>query len=177
MATREFARLKVLADGALAQVPPDRYFTVLSEGGNSVATIVKHLGGNMRSRWTDFLTTDGEKPWRDRDREFELDGGDSREALQAQWEEGWRVLFAALSPLRAGDEERVIVIRGESMTVSQAIHRQLTHYAYHVGQLVFLAKHFAADEWKTLSVPRGGSKQFNAAPETYIATKNRTSST
>ena len=167
-ATREFRRLRRLADGALAQVPPDRFMTALSEDGNSVAAIVKHMSGNMRSRWTDFLTSDGEKPWRDRDREFERDADDSRETLLGRWEEGWSTLFAALSELRPVDEDRTVTIRGESMTVTQAIHRQLTHYAYHVGQIVFLAKHFAGGDWRSLSVPRGESARFNSNPEKYL---------
>ncbi len=166
--TRECKRLKDLAERAMGQVPPDRFATALSEGGNSIAVIVKHMSGNMRSRWTEFLTSDGEKPWRDRDREFEIDQDDTREALLARWEEGWRALFATLAGLGPDDLGRTVTIRREPMTVSQAIHRQLTHYAYHVGQIVVLAKHLAGGDWKTLSVARGESARFNDAPDTYL---------
>lgn len=167
-ATREFKRLKRLADRALQQIPGDAFFSTLAEDDNSVAILVKHLSGNMRSRWSDFLDSDGEKPWRNRDREFEIDANDSRESLDAAWETGWRALFAALSTLGPDDLDRVVKIRGEELTVLQAIHRQLPHYAYHVGQLVFLARHFAGERWQTLSVRRGGSTEFNANPEKYL---------
>jgi hypothetical protein len=157
-----------LADGALAQVPGDRFFAVLSADENSIAVLVKHVSGNMRSRWTDVLTTDGEKPWRDRDAEFEIGPGDSRDALEAAWERGWLALFEALTPLRGTDLGRTVVIRGEQLTVLQAIHRQLTHYAYHVGQIVLLARHLAGDAWKTLSIARGQSGRFNASPKSYL---------
>jgi uncharacterized damage-inducible protein DinB len=167
-AAREFRKLKALADRALARVPDDRYFTVPSEGANSLALLVKHMSGNMRSRWTEFLTSDGEKPWRDRDGEFEIGPDDTRAALSARWEEGWRLLFAALEGLGADDESRSVTIRGESLTVTQAIVRQLSHYAYHTGQIVYLAKQFAGRDWESLSVPRGGSKRFNEHPDPYL---------
>jgi hypothetical protein len=167
-AEREFGRLKRLADGALEQVPRDRYFEALVEDGNSIAILVKHLGGNLRSRWADFLASDGEKPWRDRDAEFEIGPDDSRESLEERWEEGWMLLFDALRGLGSDDEERPVSIRGETLTAYQAVQRQLTHYAYHVGQIVFLARTFAGGDWRSLSVPRGESKRFNAAPDPYL---------
>ena len=112
------------------------------------------MAGNLRSRFTDFLTTDGEKPTRDRDSEFEIDGEISRQLMLQQWEEGWQILFAALDALTPADLQRDVFIRGERHTVVQALNRQLTHHAYHVGQIVFLAKHLAVDRWKTLSMPR-----------------------
>jgi hypothetical protein len=156
-----FRQYKRLGDGAIAQCPDDRLTTTIDAGSNSVAILVKHLAGNMRSRWTDFLTTDGEKPDRDRDSEFEEPPA-GRAELVALWERGWAVLFAALEALGDDDLTRTITIRGERHSVMQAINRQVAHYAYHVGQVVFLAKHFAADQWKTLSVPRKQSAQFNA---------------
>jgi len=165
---REFKRMKALADGAMAQVTPQQFFDVLSDGDNSIAVIVKHLGGNLLSRWTDFLTTDGEKPGRIRDTEFEITARDAQPALMQQWESGWSALFSALEPLSEADLTRTIRIRGEEHSVLQAINRQLTHYSYHVGQIVFLARHHAGDSWRTLSVARGKSAQFNAAPRGYL---------
>jgi hypothetical protein len=169
-ARREFARLQGLAERALAQVEGEDFFAALDGESNSVALLLKHLTGNLRSRWTDFLTTDGEKPDRDRDAEFVLGPDDTRERLLERWEEGWRTLFQALAPLRAGDLERTVRIRGEPHTVQQAIARQLTHYAYHVGQIVLLAKHFAGPRWRSLSIPRGRSREFLAAhgPARYL---------
>lgn len=165
---REFKRMKALADGAMAQVTPEQFFGVLSDGDNSIAVIVKHLGGNLLSRWTDFLTADGEKPGRNRDTEFEITASDSQPALMQQWESGWSALFSALEPLTETDLSRAIRIRGEEHSVLQAINRQLTHYSYHVGQIVYLAKHHAGASWRTLSVARGKSAQFNAAPRAYL---------
>jgi hypothetical protein len=128
---------------------------------NSIGILIKHLSGNMLSRWTDFLTTDGEKPDRDRDMEFVLTPETSRDELLARWEEGWRCTFDALESLRAEDVERVVMIRNEPHTVLKAIIRQNSHYAQHVGQIVFLAKHFRSREWKTLSIPRNRSAEFN----------------
>jgi hypothetical protein len=167
-AAREFRKLKALADRALARVPDERYFAAPSPEGNSLAVIVKHMSGNMRSRWTDFLTSDGEKPWRDRDSEFEIGPADTREALAAGWEEGWAILFEALEGVGPGDDDHPVAIRGEALTATQAIVRQLSHYAYHVGQIVYLAKHFAGRGWESLSVPRGGSKRFNERPDPYL---------
>jgi hypothetical protein len=167
LAAREFARLKKLADRAIAQLPADRLFEVPGEGDNSVAVIIKHVGGNLCSRWRDFLTADGEKPDRRRDDEFVIVTGDSREALLARWEEGWSMLFASLAPLGDADLGRTVTIRGEPLTVLLAINRQLTHNAYHVGQIVYLAKHYSGSGWRSLSIPRGESERFNRAPQRY----------
>jgi hypothetical protein len=126
---------------------------------------MKHISGNMRSRWTNFLTTDGEKPDRDRDSEFEQSDADTREAVLTRWESGWRLLFEALDPLTEDDLQKTVTIRGEPHTVLQAINRQLTHYASHVGQIVFLAKHLAGPRWQSLSIPRGKSRQFDVTKE------------
>ena len=157
----QFRKLKDLADKALAQVGDKDFLRALDPESNSIAAVVKHIAGNMRSRWTDFLTSDGEKPDRKRDTEFAISGGDSRENLMAQWEAGWRRLFDALDPLGSDDLDRAVLIRGEPHTVLQAVNRQLTHIAYHVGQIVFLARHFASGHWKSLSIPRGKSEEFN----------------
>jgi hypothetical protein len=156
----EFRKLKRFADKAVAQIADEDWFRQLDPESNSIAIVMKHIAGNMRSRWTDFLTTDGEKPDRDRDSEFELRDADTKEAILARWEAGWRHLFDALAPLTEDDLQRTVTIRGESHTVLQTINRQLTHYASHVGQIVFLAKHFAGDRWRTLSIPRGKSREF-----------------
>jgi len=165
---REFRRSRKVAEGAIAQVPEGRLAEEPAPGSNSVAILMKHVAGNLRSRWTDFLTTDGEKPDRDRDREFELDDADDPARLRAAWDRGWDTLFAALAGLTPGHLESVTVrVRGEELTVVEAIQRQLTHYAYHVGQIVYVAKSLAGPDWKTLSIPRGGSKAFNEAPRPY----------
>ncbi len=161
-AVREFRKLKALAEGALGQISDADMFTKLDGESNSIALITKHMAGNMRSRWTNFLTSDGEKPDRNRDSEFAIEDGDTKESLLARWEAGWRSLFEALRPLTAEDLSRTVLIRGEPHSVMEAINRQLTHYAYHVGQVVFLAKHLAADRWRSLSIPRGKSEEFNA---------------
>ncbi|HBY62519.1 MAG TPA: hypothetical protein DEH78_22075 [Solibacterales bacterium] len=148
-----------LAERALAQVPDQHLFTQLDPESNSIAVIVKHMAGNMRSRWTDFLTTDGEKPWRDRDSEFEAPAA-SRDELMAQWRAGWECLYAALASLTDAGLTRTVTIRGEAHSVMQAINRQVAHYSYHTGQIVFLARHFAPS-WTSLSVPRKGSAEFN----------------
>lgn len=155
-----FRYYKKLADDAMAQVTDEQLTAVLDSEANSIAVIVKHMAGNMRSRWTDFLTSDGEKPNRDRDSEF-TDPPATRAALLADWEAGWRCLFAALEPLSAQDLQRTVTIRGENHSVMQAINRQVAHYAYHCGQIVLLAKHSKGEEWKTLSVPRAKSAEFN----------------
>ena len=157
-----FRRLKSQADRALAQVRGDELFEQLDEESNSLAVIMKHVAGNMRSRWTDFLASDGEKPDRHRDGEFEILGNESRDEIFRQWEQGWQCLFGALEPLTAEDLGRSVTVRSEPHTVPQAIFRQLAHYAEHVGQIVFLAKHFRSREWQTLSVPRGKSDEFLA---------------
>jgi hypothetical protein len=157
----QFRKLKELAEKAMAQVADEHFLSVLDDEANSISIIVKHMAGNLRSRWTDFLTSDGEKPDRHRDSEFVTETGDTRAGFMQRWEAGWRCLFEALEPLKAADLSRTVFIRSEPHSVIQAINRQLTHYAYHVGQIVFLAKHFAGSKWKSLSIPRGKSKEFN----------------
>jgi Protein of unknown function (DUF1572) len=151
---------KKLAERAMAQVTDEQLTAKLDEEMNSIAIVVKHLAGNMRSRWTDFLTSDGEKPDRNRDTEF-VDPSATRADLMRAWNEGWEKLFEALTPLSDADIGRTVTIRGEPHSVMQAINRQVAHYAYHCGQIVFLAKHFQASEWKSLSVPRNKSAEFN----------------
>jgi hypothetical protein len=158
----QFRQLKNLAEGALAQVRDEDLFATLDPESNSLAILMQHMAGNLRSRWTGFLHSDGEKPDRDRDSEFVLTPGTTREDLFERWEEGWRCLFQALSALSEEDLTLTVLIRAEPHSVIKAINRQLTHYGYHVGQIVFLAKHLASDHWKTLSVPRGGTRAFNA---------------
>jgi Protein of unknown function (DUF1572) len=158
----QFLALKSLADRALAQVRDEDLFATLDAESNSLAVLIQHMTGNMRSRWTDFLSSDGEKPDRDRDSEFVVTAGTSRADLMARWEEGWRCLFQTLTALSEEDLTLTVLIRAEPHSVIKAINRQLTHYGYHVGQIVFLAKHFASDHWRTLSVPRGKSQEFNA---------------
>ncbi len=168
LVTREFKRLKSLADGAIAQISDEQFFAVPAAGDNSVAVIVKHVGGNLVSRWTDFLTSDGEKPGRDRDTEFRIEVDDTREHLLQLWTRGWTALFATLEPLGDADLARTVTIRGEPLTVLQAVNRQLTHYAYHVGQIVYVAKHHCGAEWRTLSIPLGRSAEFNRNPARYV---------
>ncbi len=155
-----FRYYKNLAERAMEQVTDEQLFALLDEQANSIAIVVKHMAGNMRSRWTDFLTTDGEKPDRDRDSEFVIPPA-TRDALLDVWEEGWRCLFRALEPLSDADLGRTVTIRGESHSVMQAVNRQVAHYAHHVGQIVLLAKHFAHDGWESLSVPLNRSAEFN----------------
>ena len=155
---------KKLAEKALDQLSEDEFFITLDEEGNSVAVIMKHMAGNMFSRWTDFLTTDGEKPNRNRDMEFVIEPTTSKDDLIDFWQRGWQCVFEALEPLRAEDLGKKVMIRGEAHTVIQAINRQLMHYANHIGQIVFLAKHFRSAEWKSLSIPRNRSAEFNAYP-------------
>ena len=152
---------KRLGDRAMEQVSDEALFSTLDDESNSIAIIVKHLAGNMRSRWTDFLTSDGEKPDRDRDSEFEAPPK-TREELLAQWETGWQLMFDALGPLTDADLSRTAYIRTEAHSVMQTIHRQLAHYSYHIGQIVYLAKHFAGPDWKALTIPRRQSAEFNA---------------
>jgi hypothetical protein len=156
-----FRQYKKLGEGAMAQVPDEQLTMVLDGEMNSIAQIVKHMAGNMRSRWTDFLTTDGEKANRNRETEF----GDppvTRAEVLAVWESGWRLVFAALEPLSDADLGREVRIRGERHSVMQAINRQMAHYAYHAGQIVLLAKHFRGSDWRSLSIPRGGSTRYEA---------------
>jgi len=147
----------------MAQISDDDFFRELSEVDNSLAIIVKHMAGNMRSRWRDFLTSDGEKDDRQRDTEFEIYDNDSKESLMLKWEEGWKLCFKAIEPLKSEDLEMTIFIREEAHTVLEAINRQLTHYAYHVGQIVYLARHFAGTKWQSLSIPKGESDSYNVS--------------
>jgi len=159
-----FRHYKGLAERAIQQCPEEFLFATLDGESNSIAIIAKHMTGNMRSRWTDFLTTDGEKADRNRDSEFE-EPPKSRAELIAMWERGWKILFDALEPLTEADLARTITIRTEPHSVMQAINRQIAHYSYHIGQIVFLAKHFTAKSvgnWTSLTVPRNKSGQFNA---------------
>jgi hypothetical protein len=151
---------KKLAERAMEQVPDAQLFATLDDESNSIAIVVKHMAGNMRSRWTDFLSTDGEKPNRDRDSEF-VQPPDTREALLQLWEDGWNQVFSALEPLAAADLGRTVTIRGEAHSVMQAINRQVAHYAHHVGQIVMLAKHYAQDQWQSLTIPRNRSAEFS----------------
>ena len=152
--SKELQKLKDLADKAVAQIGDGDFFATLDSESNSIAIIVKHMAGNMQSRWTNFLTSDGEKPDRNRDGEFVIEVRDSKEGLLKRWEIGWRCLFEAIRLLKPGDLDSTVQIRGKPHSVLQAINRQLSHYAYHVGQIVFLAKHFAGERWQSLSVPR-----------------------
>jgi uncharacterized damage-inducible protein DinB len=161
-ALTNFRAYKKLAEKALAQVSDEEFFLSLDEEGNSIAVIIKHMAGNMLSRWTDFLNSDGEKPDRNRDMEFVVAQGAARGDLLALWERGWACLFGALEPLTPSDFSRKVLIRGEEHSIVEAVTRQLTHYAYHTGQIVFLAKHFRSAEWKSLSIPRNRSAEFNA---------------
>ena len=156
-----FRYYKKLTERAMEQVTDEQLFAVLDGEMNCIAILVKHLVGNMRSRWTDFLVSDGEKPDRKRDTEFE-DPPATRAELMKMWEQGWDYVFNALEPLSDADIERTVPIRGEPHSVMQAINRQIAHYAQHIGQIVFLAKHLKSSDWKTLSVPRGKSEEFNA---------------
>lgn len=156
-----FRNYKSLAERALQQISDEEFFAAIGSESNALAIIVKHVAGNLHSRWRDFLTTDGEKPDRDRDMEFELID-DDRESLMKFWESGWQTLFDNIQSLTEDDFSKTVTIRGEPHTIVEAINRQLTHYSYHVGQIVFLAKHLRASEWKTLSVPRDRSADFNA---------------
>jgi Protein of unknown function (DUF1572) len=156
-----FRYYKRVAEGAMAQVSEEQLFEALDAETNSIAVVVKHLAGNMRSRWIDFLSSDGEKPGRNRDGEFE-DAPTSRDELMALWESGWQALFNALEPLTDDDLGRTITIRGEAHSVMQAINRQLSHYPYHCGQIVLLGRYFCGEKWQSLSVPRRKSEEFNA---------------
>ena len=157
-----FRYYRKLAEGAMTQISDEEFFCTLDSESNSVAVNMKHMAGNMLSRWTDFLTTDGEKPERNRDMEFVMLPETTRDEMIAYWERGWKCVFDAVEPLRPDDLMRTVRIRGQDHTVVQAINRQLAHYAYHVGQIVYLAKHFRSSEWQTLSVPKNKSAEFNA---------------
>lgn len=157
---KQFSYYKMLGEKAMEQVPDEKLYWQYNATSNSIAIIVKHLWGNMLSRWTDFLTSDGEKEWRDRDAEFEQDIV-GREQLLARWNEGWKCLFDAIDPLTDADLEKEIYIRNMGHTVMEAINRQLAHYPYHVGQMVFIAKMVADENWQSLSIPKGNSKSYN----------------
>ena len=160
-ALSSFRAYKKLAEKALEQLEDEEFFATLDDESNSIAVIMKHMAGNMLSRWTDFLHSDGEKPDRNRDMEFVNEPQTSKEDLLAYWHRGWQCVFAALEPLRPEDFEQKVSIRGEEHSIIQAIDRQMTHYAYHIGQIVFLAKHFRSAEWQSLSIPRNRSAEFN----------------
>jgi hypothetical protein len=164
-----FRNYKKMAERAIEQVAADEYFKAIDAESNSIAVIVKHIGGNLRSRWTDFLTTDGEKADRHRDSEF-ISDTDTRAFLNELWETGWNALFGTLESLKTEDFSKTVKIRGEEFSVVKAINRSLAHTAYHIGQITFLAKHFRASDWKTLSIPRGQSDSFNA----YLTEKKDT---
>lgn len=157
---RQYRNYKSLGEKAIAQIPDEHLHTELDPNSNSVAVIVKHVAGNLRSRFTDFLTTDGEKPDRDRDGEFEMPERATRATIMHGWESGWTAVLGAVDALRPDDLARTITIRQEPFLVMEALNRSITHTAYHMGQIAYLARHFAGDRWKTLSIPKGQSKQF-----------------
>ena len=157
--TKQFEYYKMLGEKTFNQVPDEKLFWQYNDNSNSIATIVKHLSGNMLSRWTDFLWTDGEKEWRNRDAEFENDIVTKDELLD-KWNEGWKVFFDTIKSLSAEDLDKIIYIRNQGHTVLEAINRQLAHYPYHIGQIVFIGK-MSAEKWDTLSIPKGSSKQYN----------------
>ncbi len=167
-ARRQFRGHKRMAEGAMTQLRDEDFFVTLDPEANSIAILVKHLAGNMRSRFTDFLSSDGEKPDRFRDREFELNPATTRADVMKWWEEGWSCVFAAIEALRPEDVMRTVTVRGEPHTVMQAVNRQIAHYAQHTGQIVFLSKHLRSSDWKTLSIPRGKSEEYKTvAPKPH----------
>ena len=168
-AIASYRAYKKLADKALAQLTDDEFFITLDGESNNVAVIMKHIAGNMFSRWTDFLTTDGEKPDRNRDMEFVIESGTTKAAIMDYWEKGWQRTFETLESLSQEDLMRTVTIRGEVHTVLQALNRQLAHYPYHIGQIAFLAKHFRTTDWKSLSIPRNKSAEFNK----YLESKEK----
>ncbi len=160
----QLRKYKRLAEKAVGQIDDEQFFeTADHEASNSIAIIMKHMAGNMRSRWTDFLKSDGEKPDRNRDQEFVIEEGSSRDSILKTWEKGWEYVFGAISSLQPDDLTRTVTIRGEEHTALEAINRQYAHYAYHVGQIVMLAKDFAGDGWQFLSIPLGKSKEFDVS--------------
>jgi len=169
-ARKEFFYYKTLGEKAMAQVPDEKLFWQYNEESNSIGTIVKHLWGNMLSRWTDFMITDGEKEWRHRDAEFENDVKDRAE-LMKKWNEGWECVFKAIDSLHPDDLATIVYIRNEGHTVMEAINRQLAHYPHHVGQILFLAKMIAGSNWQSLSIPKNKSQDFNA--EKFSKDKSR----
>jgi hypothetical protein len=160
-AKRQFTMYKQLGEKAMAQIDEQGLSWQANDDSNSIVTIVKHLWGNMLSRWTDFLTTDGEKPWRQRDAEFENESI-TRETLMEKWEEGWQCLFDALDSITDNDLEKIIYIRNEGHSILEAVNRQIAHYSYHVGQIVYISKLRSTEEWKSLSIPRNKSNEYNA---------------
>jgi hypothetical protein len=167
---KQFEYYKLLGDKTIAQLPDDKLFWQYNQESNSIAINVKHLHGNMLSRWTDFLTTDGEKEWRNRDGEFENDLTTKEEVVKL-WEDGWKCFLDTLKSLKEDDLEKIIYIRNQGHTVLEAINRQLAHYPYHVGQIVFIGKMILNEKWQSLSIPRGNSNAFNA--EKFSKEKNR----
>jgi hypothetical protein len=159
----QLRKVKRHAERAIAQVEDEPLFAVLDPEANSIAMLMKHMAGNMRSRWTDFLTSDGEKPDRDRDTEFVTGPEETRASVVRSWEEGWEYVFQAISSLTPEDLEKTVRIRGEAHSVVEAINRQLSHYSAHVGQIVLLAKHYAGPHWRSLSIPRGKSRDFDVS--------------
>jgi Protein of unknown function (DUF1572) len=158
---RSFRYYKALGDGAMAQVTSDADFDRTADpDSNSIAVIVQHIAGNFHSRYRDFLTTDGEKPDRDRDREFETHGAATRDGVLHTWNDGWAVVLSALDALKPADLDRTVTIRGEAFLVFEALNRSVTHTAYHIGQIVYLARHFASPNWRSLSIPKGKSAEF-----------------
>ena len=164
-AAKVFRGQKKLADGAVAQVSDEEFFRAIDPESNSLAVIVQHVAGNQLSRWRDFLSSDGEKPDRDRDAEFELRASASRASVMARWNAGWVLTLATIGALEPEDLLRTVAVRGEPHTVLEAIDRQLAHYAQHCGQIVFLAKHLAGASWRTLSIPRGRSREVEVAKD------------
>ena len=165
---RQFRGHKRMGEAAMAQLEDKDFFVAIDPESNSVATLVKHIAGNARSRFTDFLTSDGEKPDRFRDQEFEISSKTSREEILRWWEQAWSHVFSALDSLTPGDVQRTVTIRQEPHTVMQALNRALAHYAQHIGQIVFLAKHLRSSHWQSLSIPRGKSENYKvASPKTH----------
>jgi len=170
----QFAKLRSAAEGAMAQVGDDDFARILDVENNSIAIIVKHISGNLRSRCTDFLTSDGEKPDRDRDGEFVLQPQDTRIQLKKEWAVAWDLLAAMVEDLAPEDVQRTVYIRAEPHTVSQALNRNLAHLAYHVGQIVLLAKHWVGTDWKTLTIARGQSRAFTQAKQEQVSARRTT---
>lgn len=165
---RQLRGHKRMAELAMAQLSDEDFFTLIDPEANSIAILVRHIAGNARSRFTGFLTSDGEKPDRHRDQEFEISGKTTREEVMRWWEQGWAYVFSALDSLTPEDVTRTVTIRQEPHSVLQALNRALAHYAQHIGQIVFLAKHLLSKDWKTLSIPRGKSEDYKVAPpKTY----------
>ena len=167
---KQFEYYKQLGDKTIAQVPESSLFWHYNQESNSIATIVKHLWGNMLSRWTDFLTTDGEKPWRNREAEFDNDIN-TKEEILAKWNEGWDCVFKTLRQLKTDDLSKTVYIRHEPHTVVEAINRQLAHYPYHIGQMVFIGKMVCDKSWVSLSIPRGKTHEFNLEKESFFRRK------